>query len=338
MALLSATLVVAPGTWVAFTLLDRRVEYPARLAIAIALSPFVLAAEVVLLTLAGLDFSAAAKVALLNVLALPLLAGRAEPPTPRLLTPVAIGCIALFAGVLILAWMAIPNYRTYSWHNMMQAAVVYEVVHLPKWPEELDLAGFGLNYGWFGHVQIAVIGLLADLSPMVVYCFVNLCMLFAFFVLLLAALVRLRPGDVDAAALAVTLAVLTTNLAGVLYSYVATSWGEGRVSTLIVKFMSFDLMNVGEALFAGMVFLIVAMKDDEGSMRAWGVLVLCAIAIGFCYPLMFPPALVLAGIALLSQQVPVWLASRSLRLSREAVLAGAGLVAAGVLFVGYLKL
>jgi hypothetical protein len=337
--LLSVLLAVAPGAWFAFVLLDRSVGYTARLALAVALSPFVLGLQIIVLTRLGLDFHGASLAALLNAFALPLLWSKRPallPPAPVLAPAV---CFLAMAGGMIALWILFPDFRIYSWHNMMQGEAVYQAALLPRAPEDMGLAGVPLGYNWFGHIQVAVIGRLADASPFVVFPILNVLAFFAMFALLLSAVNALRPGHANAAAFTVTTALLTTNLAGVVLTYVVgpTGISDIRVVTLVQKFFHFDLMTNGEALFAGMIFLGIAVTQGF-TWPAWLLLWLCAVAISFTYALLFPSALVLAGCMLAAPVALHLWAHGELRTARHTWLAGVTLIAAVLLFFVQMKL
>lgn len=337
--LLSVVLAVAPGTWFAFTLLDRSVSYAARLALAVALSPFVLGVQIVVLTWLGLSFYGAAMAALLNSFALLLLwskrgafVSREEMIAPAL-------CFLLMAGGMVAFWVFIPDFRVYSWHNMMQAEAVYQAAQLPRPPEDMGLAGLPLGYNWFGHIQVAVIGRLADASPFFIYPVLNIITFFAMFALLLGAVNILRPGHASAAAFAVTAALLSTNLAGVLWTYVVGPAGIGdiRVVTLVQKFFHFDLMTNGEALFAGVLFLGLFLSR-RFTWPVWLLIWLSIVAISFTYALLFPAALILVGCLLAAPTAVEWRDRGRIRIERHVWTAGAMVIVAVLLFVVQMKL
>lgn len=317
--LLCALLAVAPGAWAAFRLTDAGTHFSTRIALAIVLSPLVAGVAIWILTAAGLPFFYAALV--LTLISAPGLwfVWRDRPrKAPQRDWLISAACFALVAGALIALWIAIPGLRQYSWHNMMQIEAVYQAARLPMAPEEMGLAGIGLNYAWFGHIQVAAIGVLGDVSPLLIHPILNIITLLAFFLLALDA-VRLLVGQ-DRVAIAAPLAMaalLSTNLAGVLLGY--TGWLDGagdiRLSTPIHKFMHFDLMSNGVALL--MAAIVLAL--DGLASRTWGkrlLLLSCLAAVGLIYPLLFPAAFAVAGAAIAARPLCAWWQGQGLRLTR----------------------
>src|SRR5215831_6092824 len=132
-SLFSMLLIVTPGAWIAFTVLDGRFEYSARLALSIVFSPFIIGTQMLALTTLGISFDGAAKITLLNCLSLPFLFSGRRTYAPRLRASAVwpAVCLLILSASHIALWTLVPNFRLYSFHNMMQAAVVYELVHLP---------------------------------------------------------------------------------------------------------------------------------------------------------------------------------------------------------------
>lgn len=346
--ILSFSLIVAPGAWIAFTLLDARTPYVVRLALAVALAPVCLGLQIILATQLGLSFSQASLASLLNIAAFWLMRPRetlTEYGHPSVWPIVAVS--AVFATGLGLMWLLAPEFRIYSWHNMMQLAIVYGITDFPKPLEEFDLAGFHVNYAYIGHIQIAAIGTIGDFSPLKIFPIVNLATLFATVTLLCHTVDRLRPGHMASSAVATAVAMLSTNLAGVIYylylhgmtnssQYFPTAV-DIRVVTLVQKYMHFDLMTVGQALFAGAIFLAVVWLQSP-SRRAGAGLIVCLAAIALVYPLLFPSGLLLAGAAWVAPHVLSLVSGKRLRFTANDIWAVLGLAAAAAVFVAHLAL
>ena len=329
--LFSLVLAVAPGAWIAFTLLDRSVAFSIRFATAIALSPFVVGAQILALTALGLSFEIAAAATVLNAAAFVLM--RPEGPIApfvrsqlldkRFIAPV--GCFLVMAAGLVALWTFAPNFRVYSWHHMMQAEAVYQVAQLPALPEEMGLAGVRMHYPWFGHIQIAGVARLADISPFLAFPVFNLAALLALFMLMLDAVLLMKPARLATAAFAATAVLLSTNLAGVLASYIMSFYSmDLRLSTPVHKFLHFDLMTTGLALFMA-VLALALIGISQFRWRRWIALLLCLAALAFIYPLLLPSALVVAGAALAVPHALGWLNGGRLWPTLEATLAGIAL-------------
>jgi len=152
LAVLSSVLLAfKPGAWLAFTLAGSATPFSTRLGLALALSPFVVGVQMLALTALGVGFGVAAGVVIvLNAPAMRLIwRGRPRPLLAASSLAPAVGFAVLAAGIAVL-WLIAPGLRIYSWHNMMQAEAVYQVIRLPRLPEEMGLAGVRLNYAWFG--------------------------------------------------------------------------------------------------------------------------------------------------------------------------------------------
>jgi hypothetical protein len=324
----SVLLAFAPGALIAFTLAGSATPFSTRLGLALALSAFVVGVQMLALTTIGLGFGVAAGVVIvLNApAALLIWRHRPRPLSPARWVPSALGFAVLAAGIAVL-WLIAPRLRIYSWHNMMQAEAVYQVTGLPRLPEEMGLAGVRLNYAWFGHIQIAAVGRLADASPFSVFPWFNLAALLAFFLIMLDAVrwfVRDRPVLTAALTLA---ALLSPNLVGVVLQYLGALGGAGdiRLSTPLHKFLHFDLMTNGLALFAGV--LVLAMTGlDRRSTGLRAILLSCMTALALIYPLLLPAGLVVATAALLPPVVIEWRRGNGLRISPSLLLDAAVLI------------
>jgi hypothetical protein len=238
-------------------------------------------------------------------------------------------------------WIAVPHYRVYSWHNMMQMGACYQITRLPAIPEEPDMAGERLHYPWLGHVQITAISKLVDRPPTLLFPLSNLAMLWATFAALYGTALRILPAekrDRRLAAVGVTLALLGTNFLGMAGGLLTNSpWliGDSRYSPLTGKFSNLDSMAAGLALLAGIVEVSVAAL---GAVRPRACLLLpvLALAVGITYPLLLPAAGVLAGLL----AVALWqrrLAAVPAYAIRTRVALVVGLGIAGALAHAYLR-
>jgi hypothetical protein len=338
--LLGLFLSVAPGAWIAFTLAGAATPFSTRLGLAMALSPFVVGAQTVLLTAIGADFTVAAALAAVVNLPAAYLVWRGRPlakASAVWLVPAL--CFVVVAAGLAALWLTVPGFRIYSWHNMMQAEAVYQVARLPQLPEDMGLAGLRLNYAWFGHIQIAAIARLSDASPFAVFPIANIAALAAF-MLLMFDVVRRFIGDRPVMASLLTLAgLLSTNLAGVLLHYLHALGGAGdiRLTTPLHKFLHFDLMTDGLALFAGVIWLALrSIEQRTPALRALIVLTLTALAL--IYPLLLPAALLIAGAALAAPVVTEWWSGRGFRISRALLLDLASLILPVLIGAAYLRM
>ena len=340
----SLALMLTPGAWIGF-LPGRSLAFLGffdRLAFSVALSPFILGLQIFLLTLVGLSFDIAAFVTLLNLGALFFVAKSARS-TPQALRPTRewiapIACFVVIAGALIALWTLVPNFRVYSWHNMMQAEAAYQLTRLPVPPEEMGLAGVQMNYAWFGHIQITAIGRIADAAPFAVFPIANVTQLFALYALLTAAAARLKTVSSTMASLLTAAALLSSSLLPVLASYILgpTAIGDIRVATIAQKFMHFDMMSNGEALFAGIVLLGV-VAAQKFTPYVWALLWVCLTAVGLTYPLLFPAGLALSLAFLAAPVLTAWAKRAPTPDLRAPLGALASLIVAALIFFWQLR-
>jgi hypothetical protein len=311
------TLLVLPGGWISFGLL-RRLQGPCQWALAVAFSPAIVALQVVVLALVGVGFSSAAwVVALVNLPAAWLFWRRSAPRRDDPSAPSwvwVISALALFAPVAALL-LCVPGLRTFGWHHMMQLSAIAEIRKLPAIPEEMDLAGVRLNYGWMGHIALAAMSTLADRTPTLFYPIVNASALVAMFVPLAETARRARPANAGLMTLGAAAACLSAGLISMLAAWprLATLVTEIRPIPLVAKLPFIDSMNVGLALLAGYIFVAVEhfRAPRPGLWLHTGIFVL---GIGISYPLLFPSA-ALVAIAVLAG---LWL-RRSLNAKSEGL-------------------
>lgn len=327
-SLLAIPLSLAPGAWLAFGLGSPTWPFGLRLALAATLSPLSVGLTVWALCGAGLPFDAAAATAAwLSAPAL-WLAWRARPQRVAVaewLMPIA--ALVALAACMIALWSAVPGFRFYSWHNMMQAEAVYQVLRLPRLPEEMSLAGVRLNYAWFGHIHIAAIARLAEASPLAVFPAANLVALAAFVWLMFETCRALTPGRDVLVFLVVAVLLLTPNLAGVALHYVDVLGGAGdiRTSTPLHKFLHFDLMTAGLGLLAATAALALRRLDAP----SWGpdaLLVTALCAVTLIYPLLAPASLALTGALLIARPLAALWRGDAIRIAGADIRMAAALV------------
>jgi hypothetical protein len=329
LVLISPIMMIAPGGWVAFTAFDRGLGPTVRLALAIALSPAVLALQVLTLTTLGASFDLAAKLLLLNAGAFWLMRPSRQTMNagPNLLALLA--CFALFVAALLAEWIFEPRLRIYSWHNFMQAAAVYQIARLPAPMEQWDLAGHGLHYSWLGHIQTTATAWLADASPFYAHPIGNIAALFSFLALLSAATMRLAPQRAIGAVVASVGAFLSTNLAGIAMHYagVHDGIGETRLCTLFYKFFNFETMTSGMPLAAGALLMAVRAAQSPAQQRWLLGACVCAAAVAIVYPLLFPGALFVCAAAWSAPKLWRLIETRRLDFGRSDLIAVAALAA-----------
>ena len=300
-----AALAVLPGAWLGFTLPDRQTPRRVKWALTVAWSPAIVAFEVAVCALIGVGFEQAVLVcAALGLLSLPIVVrghrgfGAADTESPRRDGMLAILAAVSFLGIVLFTmWATVPGLRLYGWHNMMQTAVCDQISQLPRIPQEADMAGLRLNYGWLGLVQLTAMAWLVDKPPTIVFVLVNVLQLLALVTLMYETTRELYSQRHIPNPLAVVAMLLGTNLAGtVAYLVHAPIWlqGEARIGPFIAKYLFLDSMVIGLSLVAGLVY-VASQATMRVIPRISLVVPALVLAIAASYPLLIPSAACLAG-------------------------------------------
>jgi hypothetical protein len=303
------TLAVLPGAWLGFSVPDRRIPWHVAAALSVALGPAVLAVEVVLFGISGQPFSrAVSALSIFNLLAVPVIALRigrpamasanAENPA-SLVAPLC--CFGMLIFVPLAIWVGVPGQRVYGWHNMMQLNACYQVANLPAIPQEWEMAGLRLNYGWLGLIQLTAISWLLDCSPTMVYPWLNALQLLALVVLIYETSRKLESHRPLLLASTIAILLFGTNLVGMLAAAAHGPpflQGEMRTGPFVIKYVGIDAMIIGLSLAAGLAYTI-ALATTQTIARLWLLVPLLILGTGLSYPLLIPSTVLLAGLCCL---------------------------------------
>lgn len=353
-ALIIIAFATLPGAWLVYTLPLAPLRRSARLALAIALSPAVLALEVLLLKALQIPFATIPTVLLIANLPALLWLVRGwrtviqSVERPTITAWLGGGALlALLGTYLALPWRLVPSLRTFAWHALWHTDIAYALTRNSLLPEEPELAGMRLSYTWTGHFFWSVTGWLTNLPPTVLYAITNVIWLLAA-VLLAYALCR------DGLRLSRPLALLGsgtiflgTNLAGTLAWIYARDWqwqqqyfGDLRYTPMLGKYLGFETMPFAFALMLG-VALITTIALQQRIRHLWAILTALLVALGLLYPILFPAGCLIVGVLwllLLLQQFD-WLAPATARYSWQSLIALAvGGIASVVVTFGFLQL
>jgi hypothetical protein len=303
--LLGGTLLLLPGVWLAFGLRLRELPGAARLALAGALSPVLVALEFCALRAVGLQFERAAwAVVVVNLPAIWLLvrARLSDKVSWRSLAGFLMAYL-LLAGCVAFVLIGFRNTRVFTGHSWMQMGILYQFPNGRLWPEEPELAGIAVAYPWLGHAFWAVLAWTMALAPTKAYVVTNLACL-----LWLCVLIYVLSRHLGASAFASWVGLvwlgLGVNVVGSIVWSVAGRLGHGmwmpgdvRTTPWVRKFIVFEADAFALTLFsAALLVAVVALRSRNRSY-----LVLTAVlvtAIGLIYPLLFPPALLICGVLL----------------------------------------
>ncbi|MCB0188911.1 MAG: hypothetical protein KDE31_31790, partial [Caldilineaceae bacterium] len=160
-----------PGAWLLFALPLAAMRASVRLALAIALSPAVLALQVLFLKVLQIPFATIPTVLLMaNAPALLLIlhGWRRNEQQERLSVATLLGggtLLGLLGLYLMLPWRLVPALRTFAWHALWHTDITYALTRNTVLPEEPELAGLHLSYSWAGHLFWSVTGWLTNVPP-----------------------------------------------------------------------------------------------------------------------------------------------------------------------------
>ncbi len=353
-ALIIIAFATLPGTWLVYTLPLAMLRRTARLALAIALSPAMLALQVLLLKALQIPFATIPTLLLIvNAPALILLVRgwRSESKSlerPTLAAWLGGGALlALLGTYLALPWQLVPSLRTFAWHALWHTDIAYALTRNGLLPEEPELAGMRLSYTWTGHFFWSVTGWLTNLPPTVLYAVTNVIWLV---VALILAYALCRDGlrlPRPLALLGSGTIFLGTNIAGTLAWIYARDWhwqqhyfGDLRYTPMLGKYLGFETMPFAFALMLGVAF-IATIALQQRIRHLWAILTALLVALGLLYPILFPAGCLIVGVLwllLLLQQFDL-LAPTTARYSWRSLIALAlGGIVSVVITFGFLQL
>jgi hypothetical protein len=296
-ALVAAWLGIVPGALVLLWLPRAEFDRVLQVALCTAFAPTVVSAAMAGALAFGLDPLAASwGIAIASVPLAFIAFGRsakARIPAVRLLVLVGGIAVAVPAIWMAIFWWLEPEYRLFGRHNLMHADLIYQVIRAPWPPEEPELAGMALGYGWFGHGFNAAIGLLTDHSPTRLFPWSNLLSLSATAVLMVKA-TRAAGATHAAAALAAALAFLSFHTGLDPWFWFGSPEDASRLIAPITKFLFLDLMPASFPLLA-----VVVWGAIDGNRLARIVAAGALFALAASYVAANPAALcVVSGLAL----------------------------------------
>ena len=302
---LLATVTICPGCWITFGASLDELNWRTRLAIGTALSPIVLAIQLYSLRILNVDFAAAVLVLLFINLPCFILIVRSLPQTKLAVWSRTfwVGSIVLLslAGLMVTLWVAIPNFRTVSWHALLHTDIVYLIARNPFLPEEPDLANIALAAPWLDHVYWSITGWLTDWPPTIVYPISNIIWLIIVFVLAYELAGHGLGLQNSTALLSAGLTFVGTNVVGAVGYLVSRKWellGDIRYTPLLGKFFGFETIPFALALIIGLALVCVLILD-RNTKSLWSLVPILLIALGLVYPILFPVGCLLVAFTIL---------------------------------------
>ncbi|MCX6043824.1 MAG: hypothetical protein NT075_01830 [Chloroflexi bacterium] len=303
--LIFSLMTLLPGAWLAFGLPLGELSWKVRLALGAALSPAILGLQLLALKFGGLSFNQAALVILIGNLPALILILRRLPSwktlhwSPTFLAGGAL--LLMLIGYIVIPWATIQNYRPFAWHALWHTDIVYSLTRTTIAPEEPELAGLTLDYGWLGHAYWAIVGWGSNLPPTITYAISNLIWLLIAFLLAYELIRRGLGLQSSAAYLGVGLLFLGTNMTGVILWLLAHDmyrWqfylGDIRYTPFLSKYLGFETMPFGFALTIGLA-LICLLGLRQPIKWLPGILTSLLTALGLIYPILFPIGCLLTG-------------------------------------------
>lgn len=296
-----------PGAWVAYGFALPTIRWPARLALSGALSPIMLAFQVLLCKTVGIPFAVIPPLLLLLNLPALWLCWRGRPTAAAhqrsaraWLAGGAVG--GSFVLYLLTPWYFVTNLRPFAWHALWHTDITYALTRNRLLPEEPELAGLTLAYGWIGHVYWSVVGWSANLPPTITYAISNLLWLL-FTCILAYEVARMGLGlGSPASWFSVGLTYLGTNVVSALAWLYVHDWhwqqeylGDVRYTPLLNKFLGFETMPFAFALLLA-VALLSSVAQQQATPPWTAPLILSLTGLGLIYPLLFPVGVLLAGV------------------------------------------
>lgn len=295
------TLLILPGAWLAFGFSLQPISFAARLAIAGALSPFVVCLQFYVARFLGASFEATVWIVLLfNLGSIWLIARRRKDFrfTPGELAAFA-AVFLLLAGCALIPWATSPSIRMYDTHKWMHSAIVYEFSAGKLIPEEPELAGVQLRYPWLGQIYWAVLSWTMNVAPTRTYVLTNFFSLL-WICILLYETCRAR-GALPFVGLSAILWMALGTGAGGFYLWKIIGGrmhGDIRYTPWLRKYSNFELSKFGLAMLAAIALLaILSLQKPTRSRLALIAILLCGI--GVMYPVVFPAVAGFCGVLLL---------------------------------------
>lgn len=310
---------VLPGAWVSHTLGRGLLHRRQALALALVLSPFVVAMEMLLLRSVAVPFEMAAWLALIGNLPAVLLLRKRDCESgvmaPRKdWSHWIIGILA--AGGIVYAaypWLTVPGYRVFSYHNYLYIDAVYSLSRSQSLvPEEAQMAGYVLAYPWFSQLHTATLGVVSDMAPTFLYCLLNAVQLIALTLCIFSAARDELKLKLPSATLVTTLVFWGQNIPGTIAGFYATggayawAWllGDLRTGPFLLKFNNANAMPFGLALLSAVV-LLALIAGRAGVLRVGILIGVLLAAMGTLYPALLPPAGLLGGVVWMLGTTPL---------------------------------
>jgi hypothetical protein len=308
-----ASLLLTPGLLLLLALpggfLPPRTVLPS----AFILSPGVIAVELAASAVAGVPFAAFAPSAgMINLAAVAILLLYRRPSISFDIPIAWLVTASLIIAPLAALFIGTPLRREYGWHNMVQLAAIQAIYSLPRPPEEIDLAGTMLNYGWLGWAQVAAIAKLTGTAPTLLFLPLNIVHFLCLFILMCEATNALFVATRAAVGVSTAVALLSPGLVDIIISLFASSYhahGEVLITPMVSKYPNMDLMVYGMSAVALLTYAMIRAAQSR-DIHAARFMAVSALAACLTYPLFLPSCISIGaaflGFAVLASWLPGW--------------------------------
>lgn len=302
-------LIFLPGAWITFGLPLKGLSFWVRLVIGIILAPVIVAAQFYLLRLVGVSFQwSSTLVVIVNLPALYLIYKGWEK-NPTLDRQAVVAAVLVFSIILlaIAPFLLDPQKRIYTWEAWSQADVVYSFANGELDLQDAELAGMRLSYPWVGQIYQGIASFLINTPPVSNYIWHNLIWLVCIFFLAGAITAELGGNAFSQVATAVWLSFAVDFVGATVQPLVPAAlikahpmlggiWGDNRYAPWLDKVVFLGQMYFAMGIFIAVLYLVIKHWPEAARRDFIFLIGLLVIGLGFIYPVLLPPALMVIGV------------------------------------------
>jgi hypothetical protein len=308
-----------PGAWISFGLPLPGIPCWTKLALAMVLTPLVVAVEFYVLRLLGASFQLTVGLIVIgNLPALVLiLRQRRAFSLPAPTTLAIAGFVFLVIVVCLAPFLLDAQKRLYTWEAWMHADIIYSLANGNLVLQDPDLAGVILSYPWIGQIYQGIYSYLIDTPPVVNYIWLNLAWLLAMFAFSAGIVAELGGNALSQVTVPVWLCFGSNFVGYGLHKVIPVSWsdafhvlryidGDNRYTPWLDPIIAFSQMYFGLGLFIAIVYLVV-VRWPEHHRPAYLVLAALLLGgLGLVYSVLLPAAMAVVGARVLILIEATW--------------------------------
>lgn len=197
----------------------------------------------------------------------------------------------LLLGILVtIIYISNPVRRIFSFHGFIHASIVYQVAEGNIPPFNPFLGGNSLHYAWGYHVLTALIMKILDISPFIIFAFINIVAI-CFVGLLIYKISRVLIKDKTANCFSVIFALFGVFMWNPplirLVRQLTHTTIERRAVPALVKFTNINGAPLGLIFFTLFVYSVIQLFFTKKTSSSWAGLFISIIGCGFFYPAMY---------------------------------------------------